>query len=464
MPFEIDILSLITGGVVFATLTFVLLRARAARTEGANATLAERLDEATHKLAEREERIAALSQENTALQTTLKHKEESFAEQRKLLEQAEARMKDAFKVLSSEILHENRDQFLSMAQQKLKQFQEGAKVDLDKSKSAIHDTLKRMDEKLTKFDTARGEINKHLEMMAVDQKKLRDETSTLVQALRSPTARGQWGEMQLMRTLELAGMVEGQHFTRQETVTGEGGSRQRPDVIVKMPGGQNIIVDSKAPMEAYLNAHREDATPDDRKRELTKHAQHVKDHMRALGQKKYWEQFDTPELVVMFLPDESYFSAAVHQDPGLIDFGVDQRVLPATPTTLIALLRSVMYGWKQQALAENARHISELGAELYTRLCTFGEHMDKVGRGLKTANNSYNQAVKSLDSRVMPAARRFEELHAAPTGKQMNDLDQLDHEPLSLTAPDFTGPAGGEIGGQSDDTHSRSQQKTTEPA
>lgn len=462
MPFEIDLLSLALGGVLAAVMTFIAMRPRAARLEDAQAALNERLGETAARLESRDAQVTTLERENTELRTTLKHKEESFTEQKKLLEQAETRMKDAFKVLSSEILHENRDQFLSLAQQKLKQFQEGAKVDLDKSKSAIHDTLKRMDDKLMKFESARGEINKHLELMAADQKKLRDETSTLVQALRSPTARGQWGEMQLMRTLELAGMVEGQHFTRQETVTGEGGSRQRPDVIVKMPGGQNIIIDSKAPMEAYLNAHREDATPEDRKRELVKHAQHVKDHMRALGQKKYWEQFDTPELVVMFLPDESYFSAAVHQDPGLIDFGVDQRVLPATPTTLIALLRSVMYGWKQQALAENARHLSELGAELYTRLCIFGDHMDKVGRGLKTANNSYNQAVKSLDARVMPAARRFEELHAAPAGKELADLDQLDHEPLPLTAPDFSRSDPGASADDGADTPNA--KKTKEPA
>lgn len=359
------------------------------------------------------------------------------------LETAGATLDARFKDTAQAALSQSSEHFLALAQERLKATQSDNAHDMEKRQKAISDlvdpvgkALKTMDEKLAHLETARvkayAELETHIQGMTADQTKLRQETSTLVQALRSPSTRGQWGEMQLKRCLEMAGMIEGVHFEQQVTAN----NGQRPDVIVKLSGGQCLVIDSKAPLEGYLDAIKEGISEDDRRVGLERHARHVRTHIKQLGSKSYWEQFDTPEFVVMFLPGESYFSAALEIDPSLIESGVDQKVIPASPTTLISLLKAVMYGWRQEQLAENAREISELGSELYKSLSTFSGHVQKVGRGLSGAMNSYNDAIGSLERNVLPKARKFDELEVSSQIKDIDTLDPIDHSIRALNAPE----------------------------
>jgi len=363
------------------------------------------------------------------------------------LETAGMALDQRFQATAQDALNKSSEQFLQLAQEKLKASQSESAHDLEKRQKAIYElidpvnkALTTMDEKLKGLEHARvsayAELKTNLQTMATDQIKLRQETASLVQALRSPSTRGQWGEMQLRRCLEMAGMQRGVHFEEQVQITDREGAQQRPDVIIKLSGGQSIIIDAKAPLDGFLDAIKEGASEEERDMGLTRHARHVKSHIRTLGSKSYWEQFDTPEFVVMFLPGESYFSAALETDPSLIEAGVDQRVIPATPTTLIALLKSVMYGWRQEQLAENAKDISALGSDLYDRLSIFTGHMQKVGKGLDGAIQSYNKAISSLENRVLVTARKFEGLHATRQTKELPVPDPLDHSVRILNAPE----------------------------
>lgn len=360
------------------------------------------------------------------------------------LERAGAALDMRFRATAQDALSQTSEQFLQLAQEKLKSATKDSAHDLEKRQKAIegiidpvNKALNLMDEKIQQLEKARigaySELQTNLKAMADDQIRLRRETSSLVQALRSPSTRGQWGEMQLKKCLEMAGMQEGVHFEQQ--VSTDNG--QRPDVIVKLSGGQIIVIDAKAPIEGYLDALKDGLSEDQRTEALDRHARHVRGHMRALGSKAYWQQFTTPEFVVMFLPGESYFSAALERDPSLIESGVNEKVIPATPTTLISLLKAVMYGWRQEALAQNAQEISSLGSELYERISTFASHLGRVGKGLDGAMEAYNKAVSSLENRVLVTARKFEELQAAPQGKEIETLEPLVQSARKLAAPEL---------------------------
>jgi DNA recombination protein RmuC len=272
--------------------------------------------------------------------------------------------------------------------------------------------------------------------MAEAQGELRQETGNLVKALRAPQTRGRWGELQLKRVVEMAGMLDHCDFFEQESTNTEEG-RLRPDMIVKLPGGKNIVVDAKAPLAAYLEA-LEATDEDEKKRKLADHARQVRDHLKKLGQKSYWEQFQpSPDFVVLFLPGEMFYSAALEADPSLIEAGVDARVILATPTTLIALLRAVAYGWTQQALTENAERISLLGRELYERIATVAEHWSRVGKNLGEAVGAYNKSVASMETRVLVSARKFRDLKVAGDDKEIPDLGPVEALPREVQAQEL---------------------------
>jgi DNA recombination protein RmuC len=295
--------------------------------------------------------------------------------------------------------------------------------------------IKHVDQIEKKRAADYGGLTEQLKMFSQDQKQLRTETGNLVKALRRPTVRGQWGEIQLRRVVEMAGMVKHCDFTEQSTA-GDDSARIRPDLVVRLPGEKQVVVDAKTPLDAYLDA-LEAADDDLRQAAMARHAQQVRDHIQGLSKRSYWDQFETsPDFVVMFLPNEGVFYAALDQDATLIEKGVEQKVILATPTTLIALLRAVHYGWQQEVLAENAQRISELGRELYERLATLAGHFRDLGGRLDAAIDSYNKAIGSLEGRVLVSARRFPELGVS-RAKDLPELPTVDRTARTLQAPEI---------------------------
>ncbi len=384
-------------------------------------------------------RITALSEKNTELNTTLEMEraaqKDKFASLEQAQELARKQLTETFGHLSSQALKQNNEEFLKLAQENLKQFQNKAQGDLAQKEQAIENLVKPIKEALEKTEKqmrtmeherkeAYGALTQHLETMTQTQQALQGETRNLVKALSRPEVRGQWGELTLKRLAELAGMVEHCDFYEQEHTQTEDGA-MRPDMIVRMPGGREIVVDVKTPLDAYLSAV-EAGDEKEREAHLIRHTKNVRKRVQELANKGYWNQFkNSPDFVVLFIPGDQFLSAALDNDYSLLEDAMQKKVILATPTSFVALLRAVAYGWRQESLAENAQHIREVGEDLYGRLATFAEHLGKVGKNLNNSVQHYNKAIASFDTRVLPGARKFTEMGIS-SKKPVENIDQIE--------------------------------------
>ena len=424
------------------------------------AALKERLQLREQELVESRQRQAGWSERETSLEAELSEmkarsrelqvrmaeEQKNSAEKIAQLQNLEERLNREFQSLSAKALRDNNEAFLNLAQTKLQTFQSEAKGDLEQRQKAmenlvapINETLARYDQQIQSMERSRsqayGSLSQQVESLLVSQQKLENETARLVKALRTPQVRGRWGEFQLRKVVELAGMSAHCDFVEQETMISEAG-RLRPDLIVKLPGGKNIVVDSKASLQAYLDALETDSE-EQRKSLLLDHTRQVRNHLQSLSSKNYWSHLkDTPEFVILFIPGESFLSAAVERDPELLEDGVKQRVIFATPLTLIALLRAVAYGWTQERIADNAKKISDLGKELYDRIATLTQHFRAMGQSLGKSVRAYNDAVGSLEGRVLTSARKFKELGVTPQNEIL-ELEPIERASREIQAAEL---------------------------
>jgi len=342
------------------------------------------------------------------------------------LNYVEGNLKDTFKVLSSDALKSNNEQFMGLASNELEKRQTA----IDHIVKPLRESLEKLDGKIHEIEKDRkgseGVLKNEINKLFISNSDLKKETGNLVTALRKPHVRGRWGEIQLRRVVELAGMQEFCDFELQQTVTNEKDARLRPDMVIKLPSGRQIVVDSKVPLDSYLDAIAE-SDPAAQELKLKHHAAQVRARIEELRKKEYWNQFEhSPDFVVLFLPGENLFSSALDYDPGLIELGVENKVLVATPTTLIALLKAVAYGWKQQTLEENANKIAQLGGELFERLSTMTDHFNGLGHELNSAVKKYNETLSSMESRVLISARKFKELGVSSAkDKELPDVETV---------------------------------------
>jgi DNA recombination protein RmuC len=385
----------------------------------------------------REKKVRELEKTNAELSLTLQLEQKNRGQLDDMLKQTREQLANTFNQLSNEALTRNNNSFLKLAEENLKRFQSEAKADLGSREKAIEQLVKPINEALQQTSKQIHEIEKErkesygslrstIDQMTKSQQQLQLETQNLVQALRRPEVRGQWGEMTLRRLAELSGMVAHCDFFEQTHTQTETGSI-RPDMIVRLPENREIVVDAKTPLDAYLSAiqAKDDAT---RQREMKRHAQIIRGRARELSNKNYWAEYtQSPEFVVLFIPGEQFLSAALEVDPNLLEDSMSQNIILATPTNFIALLRAVSYGWKQQALAENAMEIRDLGETLYNRLATFSGHLDKLGKSLNSSVDHYNKSVGSLERQVMPSGRKFVEM-GIRAKKEMSELQPIEKQ------------------------------------
>ncbi len=388
----------------------------------------------SQKRIEDEQKLRAAAEKDAEAQRS------NLLEQRRLLDDAQMKLREAFQSLAGEALKASSDQFMELAKAKFDSLQKEAEGDLEHRKLAIQSmvdpletALKDLRSEVSRVESARqeayGSLRSEVQLLATTNKELREETGTLVNSLKQPQVKGKWGELTLRRVVELAGMSPHCDFVEQLSVDTEEG-RLRPDLVVSLPGGSQIVVDVKVPLHAFFKAVSAQSDAEYREA-MVQHASLVRDHIKGLSGKEYWKQFEpTPEFVVLFVPGESFFSAALEQDRTLIEDAIDKRVVLASPTTLIALLRAVAYGWKQQIVAENAERIKDLGKDLYDRVVTFADHLSKIAKGLESASKAYNSAVASFDSRLIPSARKFREMGVG--NEDVPELDPVEMFPRPL--------------------------------
>ena len=410
--------------------------------------LKSQIDAREASLVRLQQELSIAQQERARLGAELDAERRAAAGQIALLQDAEAKLRDAFSSLSSEALRQNNQSFLALARTSLSEFQQTAKNDLDVRHKAIEDLVQPLRQSLTQVDAklqqveqnrigSHSALTEQLRALNLAQQTLQTETGRLVQALRSPNVRGQWGELQLRRVVEAAGMLEYCDFDLKESVAGAEG-RLTPDMIVRLPGGRNVVVDAKVPSAAYLDAVELEGDAA-RAGKMRDHARQVRDHVVKLGNKAYWAHFQpTPDLVIMFVPGEMLLSTALQADPALLEFSLGRGVMLASPLTLMALLRAVAFGWQQEKIARNAQEISDLGRQLYERIRVMALHFEDVARGLTRSVESYNKAVGSLESRVLVTARRLKD-KGVTAPEELPDLETIDHAPRPLGAPELVG-------------------------
>ncbi len=430
MPLEIGIVTVLA--LLLAGAVWLVMRAQAGR----------------EIAVVRSQLAAELAGTKARLEAELAAERRASTEKLKLLEDAELKLREAFATLSSNALRQNNQSFLDLARTSLSEFQQSARQDLDVRKQAIEELVLPLKESLSKVDGKLAEVEQNrvgshaalteqLRSLHHAQHSLQVETGRLVQALRSPNVRGQWGELQLRRVVEAAGMLEYCDFDLKESVDADG-RRLTPDMIVRLPGGRNVVVDAKVPSSAYLDAiESEDEAV--RNAKLRDHSRQFRDHIVRLGNKAYWQHFQpAPDLVIMFVPGETLLSVAMQRDPSLLEFSLGRNVMLASPLTLMALLRAVAYGWQQEKIARNAQEISDLGRQLYERIRIMAEHFEEVARGLTRSVDAYNKAVGSLESRVLVTARRLKE-KGIPATEELPELQVIDHTARALGAPELVG-------------------------